>query len=403
MKKRYLLILALLTLFAVSGCSKKEDDWIKGSFAEVEGESAADVEYWEAVEKKNLQDKTEVQDKTEDSADNTTHAVKYDDTYDQKEEPDYKVEDYITVHNYIGMRLKDPGARSVTAFDVQVRLQETLHAYRNTYDKAGAVVQDGGIIDVDYQIEVDGEIYKSRENVRTGIGDHLLPKEVEKELVGKKAGDSVEVNVDYADDYFDKNLRGKTATVKATLRSVRAFYSLSNETIATLTNQKYQTVEAYMDYLYDDLVRSAEERRLIDFFEQIVNQMRDHFDLDGFPEDALAYHKDVQRRIYIYQFGPLEENETYQEKRDQIEEGLEEAAKESLVLEMVTRYIAEQEGITVTQEEYEKQAASLREDFFLNTPEKWDEYLAVYGEDSVMEDALLRKVLDFIIENADLY
>ena len=397
MKKRYLLILALLTLFAVSGCSKKEDDWIEGSFAEVEGESAADVEYWEAVEKKNLQDKTE------DSADNTTHAVKYDDTYDQKEEPDYKVEDYITVHNYIGMRLKDPGARSVTAFDVQVRLQETLHAYRNTYDKAGAVVQDGGIIDVDYQIEVDGEIYKSRENVRTGIGDHLLPKEVEKELVGKKAGDSVEVNVDYADDYFDKNLRGKTATVKATLRSVRAFYSLSNETIATLTNQKYQTVEAYMDYLYDDLVRSAEERRLIDFFEQIVNQMRDHFDLDGFPEDALAYHKDVQRRIYIYQFGPLEENETYQEKRDQIEEGLEEAAKESLVLEMVTRYIAEQEGITVTQEEYEKQAASLREDFFLNTPEKWDEYLAVYGEDSVMEDALLRKVLDFIIENADLY
>lgn len=85
-------------------------------------------------------------------------------------------------------------------------------------------VAEGDYVVVDYEGLKDGKPYtetQHTENFSMKIGDALIHEDVDQALVGKKAGDSAEVTVQFADDYFNEKLAGREITFHVEIKEIR--------------------------------------------------------------------------------------------------------------------------------------------------------------------------------------
>lgn len=102
------------------------------------------------------------------------------------------------------------------------RTLNLLRKQRVQYHAVERASQDGDRIHVDYQGKIDGEVFQGGEakDFPLILGEGRTLKEFEGSLAGLKAGESKTFDVTFPEDYFAKELAGKTATFAATVKSV---------------------------------------------------------------------------------------------------------------------------------------------------------------------------------------
>lgn len=109
----------------------------------------------------------------------------------------------------------------VTDEDVD-KMIETLREQRLTWDplKRGAKEEDG--VTIDFIGKIDGEEFQGGkgQDVLLELGAGRMLPEFEEQLMGKKAGQEVKVNLTFPDDYRAENLQGKKAEFDVTIKQV---------------------------------------------------------------------------------------------------------------------------------------------------------------------------------------
>jgi trigger factor len=109
----------------------------------------------------------------------------------------------------------------VTDEDVD-KMIETLREQRLTWDplKRGAKEEDG--VTIDFVGKIDGEEFQGGkgQDVLLELGAGRMLPEFEEQLMGKKAGQEVKVNLTFPDDYRAENLQGKKAEFDVTIKQV---------------------------------------------------------------------------------------------------------------------------------------------------------------------------------------
>ena len=104
--------------------------------------------------------------------------------------------------------------------DADLNQQRENNSRMVTVDRA---VEDGDVAVIDYEGFADGEAFEGGkgENYSLTIGSHSFIDTFEEQLIGKKAGDDVEVNVTFPEQYHSKELAGKPALFKVSIKEVK--------------------------------------------------------------------------------------------------------------------------------------------------------------------------------------
>ena len=94
---------------------------------------------------------------------------------------------------------------------------ETLRTQRRTWNQVERAAQAGDLVMVETATHVDGtrKPVEGVERAATVLGSGMLDNELEMRLVGKNAGEDLEIDLTYPADWSDAALAGKSAKIEA--------------------------------------------------------------------------------------------------------------------------------------------------------------------------------------------
>lgn len=134
---------------------------------------------------------------------------------------DVTASDYVTVCDYSKIKIpKDEVTASDS--DVQSQIDSIMENYKTTKKVTNRKVKDGDKVNIDYTGTIDGEEFDggSAEGYDLTIGSGSFIDNFEEQLIGKKPGSTVKVEVTFPDDYTDDSVAGKDAVFETKINYI---------------------------------------------------------------------------------------------------------------------------------------------------------------------------------------
>lgn len=322
---------------------------------------------------------------------------------------DYKK--YVTLGNYTGLVVPIEEVE-VTDEEVQKQIQTNLDKAL-TYQAVDRAAQEGDVVNLDYvgRYAADNSEFSggSAEGRDIELGSGVLIPGFEEGLVGASAGEEVVLNLTFPEDYQNTMMAGVEVVFTVTVNEVKAPVEAVLDEAFVKENSECETVEEYRQWIYDQLYAQkkseAEANREDDAWTQIIEST----EILGYPEKALAKQLEAVRYDLSAYYGMEYEQlvTSYSSyagiTEEQFEQMVEQQAKYELEYKMITYVIAEKEGITWTQEEYDQQVNTFLSGSGVLSVESFE---STYGVDfdetyrpRFIDSILHNKVTDFIMEN----
>ena len=320
----------------------------------------------------------------------------------------YDLKEYIKVGEYKDLPVK-PVEVSVTEDDVQEQIESTLEASATTKELSkGDAVADGDTLDIDYTGKIDGKKFDggSAEGQSLTLGSGSFIDGFESGLVGHKVGDKVDLELTFPEDYGNEELNGKDVvfTVKINSATRQETPEYGEEFVQNTTD--FDTVAEYEADLEKQIYEQKEQEAIEEQKTTLWSEALENTKVKKYPEEILDYFMefnsqqmddmakeyDMSRSELLASYGFGDEDEFAAVNED--------SSKLQVKQEMLIEYIADKEGLTYTDEEAEKAITGYEEAGY--DEETVEAQTGRSIEDYVRIELLYQKVLDFILDNADI-
>jgi len=299
----------------------------------------------------------------------------------------------------------------VTKIDTSVsdeEVAEALEKERNNNARTVTVtdrpVQNGDTAVIDFEGFVDGVAFEGGkgENHSLEIGSHSFIDTFEEQLVGKNAGDEVDVNVTFPEQYQAEELAGKPALFKVKIHEIKAkeLPELDDEFAQDVS--EFDTLAEYKEDLKKHLEEQKENEAKRTKEDEAIQKIIDKSTME-IPEAMLDTQcenmiNEFAQRIaqsglsmeQYMQFSGL----TLDKLKEQVRPEAETRIKSSLVLEQ----IAKEENIEVTDEEIDAEVEKMAAAYGMEA-DKLKEYMGDAEKESMARDLKVTKAVDLIMEN----
>lgn len=293
----------------------------------------------------------------------------------------------------------------VTDEDITKEIDQARRSNSRMLDITDRAAENGDISVIDFEGFVDGVAFEGgkAEKYSLTLGSNSFIPGFEDQIVGKKPGESFDVNVSFPADYGKDDLAGKPAVFKVTLHELKKneMPELDDEFVKEVSEKcnnvdEYKAdIKAKITERKDKANDRALEEKLIDALLSITTV--------AVPEAMIESEIDSEVRDYDYrlqsQGGSLELYYKYtgtDEKglRDSLRDGAERQVKTRLALEAIVKA----ENIVPTAEEIEEEYRKIASGYTVEI-EKVKESIS---PESLSEDIVLRKAVDFVKANATI-
>ena len=309
----------------------------------------------------------------------------------------------VTLGKYMGV--------TVTKIDTSVsddEVAEALEQQRNNNARTISVtdrpVAVGDTAVIDFEGFVDGVAFEGGkgENHPLEIGSHTFIDNFEDQLVGKNAGDEVEVNVTFPEQYQAADLAGKPATFKVKINEIKAkeLPELDDEFAQDVS--EFDTLAEYKESLKKNLEEKKENEAKRTKEDEAVQKIIDKSKMD-IPEAMI----DTQCETMIEEFAQriaqsgLSMDQYLQFSGltvDGLKEQVRPEALSRIQASLVLEQIAKDENIEVSDDdvnaEIEKMAAS-----YGMEADKLKEYMGDAEKESIKKDLAINKAVELVMSN----
>ncbi len=294
--------------------------------------------------------------------------------------------------------------REVTDEDVDARIQRELEAQAELVIKEDEAAVDGDTVVIDFEGFKDGEAFEGGkgENYSLELGSNSFIPGFEEQLVGKKAGEEVEVKVTFPEDYQAEDLAGKEAVFQVKVHEVKAkeLPTLDDE-FAKDVDDSVESLDELKEKYRNELTESKEAAATEAKDEAAIRQAVDNAEIVDLPH--VMVHDEVHRSMdeflnnmqrqgiapdMYYQLTGTTEADLHK----QFEAEAEVRTKTNLVIEA----IAKAEDIEVSQEDMDNEIKDLSEQY--NMP--IDQVKKVLTEDMLKHDIRMKRAVEVITETA---
>ncbi len=129
------------------------------------------------------------------------------------------IDRFVSIPEYKGIELTKDAVK-VTDADLKEAYDVDLNQYR--IDVPDMEIADYFWVTMDYEGLIDGESFagSSATNYDLKIGQGTFPESFESQLMGHKQGDSLTIDVEFPEDYDNRDIAGKTAAYNITITRV---------------------------------------------------------------------------------------------------------------------------------------------------------------------------------------
>ncbi|WP_027701055.1 trigger factor [Metaclostridioides mangenotii] len=291
--------------------------------------------------------------------------------------------------------------------DIDAKLNQMLENNARMVSAPEKAIEDGdtAVIDFDgFDNEVAFEGGKG-ENHNLVIGSNSFIPGFEEQLVGKKAGDDVDVNVTFPEEYHAEDLAGKPVVFKVSIKDVKV------KELSALDDEFAKDVSEFdtLDELKKDTRTKLEEEAKVgaenELRSKVVEKVAEGTEVDV-PEVMVKTQIDNMLNELHYQlqaqgFG-LDQllsmtGRTIDEMKEERKDEAQKVVKSSLVLEA----ICDKEEIGATEEELNTELESMATMYNM----KLDEIKKALREEDledIKNQIKMRKTIDLLVENAKL-
>jgi trigger factor len=302
-----------------------------------------------------------------------------------------------------------PDKRTVT----DEQLDRGLEVLREQHARLEAVpshhtIVDGDYIVLDLQGLLDGVTLEGtkKEGQLHKVGSHaaLLGLEIDSHVAGKKEGDMLEISQPYPIGHPDPRVAGKTVIFTLTIKSVKEKKLPALDDEFAKDCGPYNSLQEIKDKLRDGMEQALKREIEDTYKDTIVRRLMEthHFDL---PETLVERELEAIIRQHVQQQqqrkGGVQESPGTEDLTRLRQEHRDEAARRvrvSLVLEA----IAEKEGLTVTQDEFNTEIMRLASELKMPAADLV-KMIKAGGQESIDDlrtRVLVDKALDFVYRNA---
>ncbi|WP_273716097.1 trigger factor [Leuconostoc mesenteroides] len=266
--------------------------------------------------------------------------------------------------------------------------------------------ENGDTVVIDFDGSVDGVKFDGGQgkDFSLALGSGQFIPGFEEQLVGHTAGEDVNVNVTFPEDYQAADLAGKEALFEVTIHELKRkelpelddeFAKDVDEEVETLAELKEKTSKK----LADEKAQAAKAA----FEDAVISKAVDNASVDGDEIPAEMIDEDVHRQIDQY-LGQLQQQgisremffqisgQTEDDLHKQFEEGAETRVKTGLVLEAIVAA----EKIDPSAEQVSEEVASLAAQYNMEE----DKVRAAISESMLKHDIAVREAIKKVTDSA---
>lgn len=309
----------------------------------------------------------------------------------------------VTLGKYMGVTVTKIDT-SVTEDEVEAELENQRNTNARTVTVTDRPVKEGDTAVIDFEGFVDGVAFDGgkAENHSLEIGSHSFIDTFEDQLVGKNAGDEVEVNVTFPEQYQAADLAGKPAVFKVKINEIKAkeLPELNDEFAQDVAG--VDTLAEYKEELKKNLTEKKENEAKKTKEDEAIQKIIDKSKMD-LPKAMI----DTQCETMVNEFAQriaqsgLSMDQylqfsgmTVDQLKEQVRPEAETRIKSSLVLEQ----IAKEENIEVSDEDINAEIEKMAKAYGMEA-DKLKEYMGDSEKESMKRDLAITKAVDLIMEN----
>ena len=293
----------------------------------------------------------------------------------------------------------------VTEEEINAVIEKERENNSRTKSVEGRPVQDKDTAVIDFEGFVDGEAFEGGkgENYDLVIGSHSFIDTFEEQLIGKNAGEEVEVNVTFPEEYHAKELAGKPALFKVTIKDIKEkeLPELDDEFASEVS--EFDTLDEYKA----DVKKNLVEKKEADAKNQKEMAAIEAVIADAAMEIPDAYVQTVQRqmvdefaqRIQMQGLSMEQYLKLTGSNIAMMEEQIKPQALKRIQSRLVLEAVVEAEKIETSEEDFEKEVARLAEAYKMET-DQVKEMIGEKGKEEIMKDLAVTKAAEFVTENA---
>ncbi len=255
------------------------------------------------------------------------------------------IEAFVSLPEYHGKEFKKY-MMTVTDEDVDNRVASDLEIF-TVEMPPDTVIADGMVADIGYVGTVDGVAFEggSAESYELLIGSHTFVDDFEEQLIGYKAGDEVEVVVNFPEGY-SADLGGKEAHFAVKINGVsESLTEPSDEWVAA--NTEYKTVAEYYEGVRAQLQEEYNKDSDSELHSAVWEETLSSAEFLQYPQNLIDKYAAMVREQLEYMASAYYNTtlDTFMQENGITESYFSDAAKDYVKRELVADYILTKEGV----------------------------------------------------------
>ncbi len=312
----------------------------------------------------------------------------------------------VKLGQYKGLKVGESNAKA-TEEEIEKAVQNVLESNATDRKYEEGVLELGDTANIDFEGKINGVAFEGGTskgyNLKLGGGGFI--KGFEDGLVGKKVGETVELNLKFPDDYKNSSTgelsehAGKdvifTVTINYFNRSIVP--ELTDAFVKEYcTVYKVETVSELKEYLEKQLVLnkklSAIWQTLLDSTEITYNKGEVAGLVEQMKNQYVQYYNAYGMKLsdYLEYAGMTEE---------EFDQQMDTSVRNSLKNIVIAMTVAREEGLEVTETEYREEVDP---DVEAGTFDSLEEFQAMYPKQDTVDSLLYYKVLEWIADKCEV-
>ena len=310
----------------------------------------------------------------------------------------------VTLGDYKGIEVEKKTVK-VMAADVNAEIDKVREQKSRmiTVENRGIKKDDTAVID--FEGFVDGEPFQGGkgEDYSLVIGSHSFIDTFEDQLVGKKAGEEVDVNVTFPEEYHEASLKGKPALFKVTVKEIKKkeLPKLDDEFASEVS--EFETLKEYKASVKKNLTERRKEEAKREKENEVVEKVVENITVE-LPEPMI----DEQTQQMIQEFaGRLSSQglsfDQYMQMTGMTADALmgqmKPEAEKRIRTRLALEAIVDAEKIKATAKDIDKEIENMANMYQMEV-DKIKEMIGDAEKEQIGKDLAVQKAVDFVVKNA---
>lgn len=312
------------------------------------------------------------------------------------------LKDHVELGEYKGITVEKT-VMDVTEDDIDFEISNILSTSAEEVEDPETKIAEGDIANIDYVGKKDGVAFDggTAEDYDLSIGSGQFIEGFEEGLIGAKKGETRDLDLTFPEEYHSEDLAGQKVVFTVSVNAIKRIPELTEEWVTA--NTEYDTIDAYKESVREDLEKSNEQTAESSLQNTAWEQVLSESEIKEYPDEDLKAAKEEYNdslNSYAEQMGQSVDDllKAQGMTKEQIEEESQQYAEYKVKQNLILQAIMDNEGFSMDDEESQKAKEQMEEDYGMSM----DELNKQYGESTVTETVALTRIMDFIINNAEV-